>query len=151
MNQKVLLFFSACFFIWVLSACTEVPVPTATPVTFNPTPAVKDSRVPSNSSATSVVTTRAGDPTSGENLFINLGCNACHSTGEDKIIGPGLKGVFTRAQTRSNMPSEDYLTQSIMYPGEYLVEGYDNLMPTTFSDLPESDLKDIISYLKTLD
>ena len=151
MNKKVLLLFSACFFAWVLPACTEVPVPTATPVTFSPTPAVKDSRTPSNSSGNSVITTRLGDPISGENLFINLGCNACHSTGDDKIIGPGLQGVFARAQTRSNMSSEDYLTQSIKYPGEYLVEGYDNLMPTTFSDLPESDLKDIIAYLKMLD
>lgn len=151
MNQKVLLLFSTCFLVWVLSACTEVPVPTATPVTFNPTPAVKDSRVPSNRSDNSVITTRADDPISGENLFINLGCNACHSTGEDKVIGPGLKGVFTRAQTRSSMSSEDYLIQSIKYPGEFLVEGYENLMPTTFTDLPESDLKDIIAYLKTLD
>ena len=98
-----------------------------------------------------MITTRADDPISGENLFINLGCNACHSTGEDKVIGPGLKGVFTRAQTRSSMSSEDYLIQSIKYPGEFLVEGYENLMPTTFTDLPESDLKDIIAYLKTLD
>ena len=130
-------------------SCTEVPVPTATPVKFEPTPAVKGSRISENASTSNSVDL-SGDSFSGETLFTNLGCNACHSLGDDKLVGPGLLGIYERATSRTSLSNEDYIIQSIKYPGEYLVEGFENLMPTTFVDLSDSDLNDLIAYLETI-
>ena len=132
-------------------SCTEVPVPTATPVKFEPTPAVKGSRISENAnSSTSKSVDLSGDSFSGETLFTNLGCNACHSLGDDKLVGPGFLGIYERAGSRTSLSNDDYIIQSIKYPGEYLVEGFENLMPATFVDLSDSDLNDLIAYLKTI-
>ena len=62
-----------------------------------------------------------------------------------------MLGVYGRAAERTSLSTDDYLTQSIRYPGEFLVEGYENLMPTTFEGLSDTDIKDLIAYLKTLE
>ncbi len=56
------------------------------------------------------------------------------------------------ASTRvSGLSADDYLRQSITEPGTFLVEGFADLMPTTFGTLPESDIGDLIAYLKSLE
>ena len=74
-----------------------------------------------------------------------------HYIGSEKLVGPGMLGVYARAAERTSLSTDDYLTQSIRYPGEFLVEGYENLMPTTFEGLSDTDIKDLIAYLKTLE
>ena len=151
MNNKFVLFFIINFtFSLIFISCSEVPVATATPVKFDPTPAVKGSRSSDNSGNTQNVVI-LGDPIKGESLFVNQGCNACHSLGSDQLVGPGMLGVYGRAAERTSLSTDDYLTQSIRYPGEFLVEGYENLMPTTFEGLSDTDIKDLIAYLKTLE
>ena len=151
MNNKFVLFFIINFtFSLIFISCSEVPVATATPVKFDPTPAVKGSRSSDNSGNTQNVVI-LGDPITGESLFVNQGCNACHSLGSDQLVGPGMLGVYARASERTSLSTDDYLTQSIRYPGEFLVEGYENLMPTTFEGLSDTDIKDLIAYLKTLE
>ena len=151
MNNKFVLFFIINFtFSLIFISCSEVPVATATPVKFEPTPAVKGSRSSDNSGDTQNVVI-LGDPITGESLFVNQGCNACHSLGSDQLVGPGMLGVYARASERTSLSTDDYLTQSIRYPGEFLVEGYENLMPTTFEGLSDTDIKDIIAYLKSLE
>ena len=87
----------------------------------------------------------------GKQLYAKKGCNACHSTGSDKFVGPGQLGIYERAATRSEYSSpEDYIESSIRYPAEYIVEGFTNLMPTTWEDAEKQEIADIIEYLKTL-
>ena len=151
MNNKFVLFFIINFtFSLIFISCSEVPVATATPVKFDPTPAVKGSRSSDNSGNTQNVVI-LGDSITCESLFVNQGCNACHSLGSDQLVGPGLLGVYARASESTSLSTDDYLTQSIRYPGEFLVEGYENLMPTTFEGLSDTDIKDIIAYLKSLE
>ena len=151
MNNKFVLFFIINFtFSLIFISCSEVPVATATPVKFDPTPAVKGSRSTDNSGNTQNVVI-LGDSITGESLFVNQGCNACHYLGSDQLVGPGMLGVYGRAAERTSLSTDDYLTQSIRYPGEFLVEGYENLMPTTFEGLSDTDIKDLIAYLKTLE
>ena len=50
-----------------------------------------------------------GDPAKGEALFGQ--CAACHSTGTDIVVGPGLSGVLDRWKGR-----EDLLVQWIQNP-----------------------------------
>jgi cytochrome c oxidase subunit 2 len=79
----------------------------------------------------------------GKALFTTLGCVACHSTGSNVIIGPGLAGVTTRS-------GEAQIRQSITDPAAVITEGFQNLMPPTFATLSESDLGDLVAYLGTL-
>tara|TARA_Y100000590_G_scaffold461899_1_gene624608 strand:- start:24168 stop:24623 length:456 start_codon:yes stop_codon:yes gene_type:complete len=151
LNNKFVLFFIINFtFSLIFISCSEVPVATSTPVKFDPTPAVKGSRT-SDSSGNTQNLVILGDSITGESLFVSQGCNACHSLGSDKLVGPGMLGVYARSAERTTLSADEYLTESIRYPGEFLVEGFENLMPTTFEGLSDTDIKDLIAYLKTLE
>ena len=78
----------------------------------------------------------------GQSKFKGLGCAGCHNTGSNKLIGPGLAGISAKG--------DDYIRESIVDPSAVLVDGYSNLMPKSFASLKESDIEDLIGYLKTL-
>jgi mono/diheme cytochrome c family protein len=87
----------------------------------------------------------------GLSLFNSTGCIGCHtidgiSTG---IIGPNLTQIGDIAATRiDGVSAEDYLRKSITAPDSYLVEGYDNLMLSTFSEtISDQELEDLILFL----
>lgn len=81
-------------------------------------------------------------------------CGACHSTFPDTVIvGPSLAGIATAAETRK--PGQDgrtYLYTAILQPGDFLVDGYTDLMPATFGkQLTGEDLDAVVAYLLTLE
>ena len=88
----------------------------------------------------------SGDAGSGEALFTSNGCSACHSTGSNTLVGPGLSGVKDRA---ASLGGDSYLTESINNPGAVLVEGFGPVMPT-FPQLNDQNLADLVAYLNTL-
>ena len=91
------------------------------------------------------------DAVNGERLFKNESCSACHSTGTRRITGPGLAGIDSAAATRdSGLTADQYIEQSIRNPGEFIVDGFNNIMPKTYSRLPQDDVDDLIAYLKSL-
>ena len=100
-----------------------------------------------------------GDPERGKDIFFassigqSTGCRVCHSLkpGEKKV-GPSLAGIATRAATRiPGMSAEEYIRQSIVDPGAYVVEGYPNAMlPDMAEKLSDQDLEDLIAFLMTL-
>lgn len=93
----------------------------------------------------------AGDPANGEALFASTGCTGCHVLEGDATVGPSLEGIGTTAATRvEGMSAAEYLHESIVAPGEFIVEGYNNIMPP-YDTLPEGDLNDIVAYLLTLE
>ena len=80
-----------------------------------------------------------GDPDLGKKWFESQGCSTCHSTNEDTLIGPGLSNVFIRAkehtmhnhhethhETNIHTP-EEYIEMSIRNPGEFVVDGFDDV------------------------
>ena len=80
-------------------------------------------------------------------------CSRCHGlAAETVIVGPPLGGIADRARER--VPGQDaagYLLQSILAPDRYLVEGYENLMPSDLGKkLTGEELDAIIAYLLTL-
>ena len=88
----------------------------------------------------------------GKRLFSQY-CGACHSiVGEATIVGPAMAGSATRAETRiEGMSAQDYLIESILDPGAYLVDGFDNLMPTTWgTSLTGEEMDAIIAFMLTL-
>jgi cytochrome c2 len=95
----------------------------------------------------------AGDALRGQAEFKLQPCAPCHSLKPDeRIVGPSLAGVATRAATRKPGYSESlYLYESIVKPSAYVVPGFpDGVMPATFGQTITSQKQaDLIAFLLT--
>jgi NitT/TauT family transport system substrate-binding protein len=92
----------------------------------------------------------SGDADSGKALF-DQNCVACHSVGDMTGVGPALAGLAGRAgSTVDGLNAVDYLRQSIVEPGAYVVEGFSNIMPP-YAMLTDGEVNDLIAYLMTLE
>jgi cytochrome c oxidase subunit 2 len=91
-----------------------------------------------------------GDEERGEQLFVDLGCNACHQYDTDQPSGPSVQRMMDDAQRAEEYRPEIYLRESILKPCVVLAEGYDQcIMPQDFGEkLDAQDLSDLIEYLK---
>ena len=97
----------------------------------------------------------AGSPTgqsmleSGEALYRQFGCNACHGT-----KAPTLAGLFDSIRKLENgqtvRADESYLRESILAPRAKVAVGYQTIMPTYKGQLNEEQLAQIIEYIKSL-
>jgi mono/diheme cytochrome c family protein len=88
----------------------------------------------------------------GQQVF-NARCATCHALVPDTIIiGPSLAGVAIRAETRvDGQTAEEYLQLSVLRPGDYVVEGFTNIMITNFSkELTNEDMNALMAFLMTL-
>ncbi|MDE3194517.1 MAG: cytochrome c [Chloroflexota bacterium] len=86
----------------------------------------------------------------GRQVFRKLDCARCHFIdGQGGHIGPDLTHVATNAATRrEGVSAEDYIRQSILDPGAYVVPGYNDVMPRGLArNLPPSDLDALVAYL----
>jgi len=103
----------------------------------------------------------AGDATHGEQIATR-DCFVCHVT---STAGPAWAatadqpGIGDRAATRIEQAdytgtatsAEQYLFESIVLPGTYLVSPFQNLMPPDFgTKLTLQDVADLIAYLLTI-
>ena len=83
----------------------------------------------------------------------NLRCAQCHALAPDTVvIGPSMAGIATRAETRvDGYDAEAYIERSILVPGDYVVEGFTDTMPTNFGkELTSEELTGVVAYLMTL-
>jgi mono/diheme cytochrome c family protein len=96
----------------------------------------------------------------GEGLLKNKGgCLLCHKITEvGNTRGPDLRGVGGRASTRKpGMTAEAYLTESLVAPGAYIVEGFEtaggeSIMPAADrppADMTATELKALVAYLQS--
>lgn len=88
----------------------------------------------------------------GQQVF-NARCATCHALVPDTvIIGPSLYGVATRAETRvEGQSAEEYITLSILRPGDYVVEGFNNVMITNLAkELTSEEMNALVAFLLTL-
>lgn len=96
------------------------------------------------------------DAKRGEILYTELGCKACHSLNGTPGTGPSWQGLFGR----ENRPladgsvvalvNEEYLYESITAPNAKTVQDFKaNAMPS-FSYLRDSQIYDLIEFIKTL-
>lgn len=106
------------------------------------------------SSAPAVPPTPTMDPIAAKGLQVfNARCATCHALVPDTvIIGPSLYGVATRAETRMpGLSAEEYITLSILRPGDYVVEGFNNVMITNLAkELTSEELDAVVAFLLTL-
>ena len=85
----------------------------------------------------------------GQKVFV-AHCGACHSTAADTIIvGPSLAGIAQRgAQRIDGFDARTYIYSSIMQPDDYVVQGFDNLMPKDLAKkLTGEELDAVVAYL----
>lgn len=85
----------------------------------------------------------------GKRAF-EMNCGACHSLAANTdLVGPSLAGIAARGATRvDGLDARAYLYTSIMRPGDYLVDGFQNLMPSTLAkSLSGEDIDAIVAYL----
>lgn len=89
----------------------------------------------------------------GKKLFTSYGCSGCH-TGGSSVRAPSLEGVYGRPVPLQNgqvMTADDaYLRDSILFPKKHIVAGYKSQMPSYNHKIPESDLVQLIEYIKSL-
>lgn len=91
----------------------------------------------------------------GEHIFHTKGtCEVCHKIGEKGTRAPDLAGVGARAGKRKpGLSAKQYIIESLLDPGAYLVEGYPNIMPHIDKPpigLNRSELWAIAAFLESL-
>jgi mono/diheme cytochrome c family protein len=93
----------------------------------------------------------AGDPAQGEQIFKTGDCVACHTTTDQKLVGPGLKGVMDGKgpygdKLPNGKPMDDKnMTEWIKIGGV----GKLGQMPG-HPDLSADQLANLVAYLRTL-
>lgn len=89
----------------------------------------------------------------GGRLFSAYGCSGCHGVGS-QVWAPNLVGLYMRPvpmQEGGTVTADDaYLRDKILYPDHHLIAGYEQKMPTFAGRLSESDLLQLIAYIRSL-
>ena len=124
----------ACFVLTLFLTGCAVSLPISTPIT--------------------------GDVENGAQLFAQgrddaPPCLTCHQVVSGQVgfsVGPNLAGIGECAGTHvAGLTAEEYLRQSILEPGRYVVSGYRDIMyPDYNAHFREQDIQDLIAYLLTL-
>jgi NitT/TauT family transport system substrate-binding protein len=92
-----------------------------------------------------------GDAANGQALFASLGCSACHAVDSDAtLVGPSLLGLGEEAGDVPGLTIEQYIAQSIVDPGAYVVEEFQNIMPSFEGKVSEGELADLVAYIMSL-
>ncbi len=91
----------------------------------------------------------------GEEIFKGKGtCEVCHRIGQKGTRAPDLAGIGARAAKRKpGMGAKEYIIESLLDPGAYLVEGYPNIMPKVDRPpigLNRSELWALVGFLESL-
>ena len=93
----------------------------------------------------------SGDPVKGEQVFKTSDCQGCHTTTDQKLVGPGLKGVTEgKGSYGDKLPNGKPLTDANLM--EWIkVGGVGKIgqMPG-HPDMTQEQLTDLVAYLKTL-
>lgn len=89
----------------------------------------------------------------GAKLFAQLGCASCHN-GENNAQGPHIVEVYGRERTFTDgsveVADQDYLRNSILNPQQQIVKGYPPIMPTFKGMVSETQLMQLIAYIKSV-
>jgi cytochrome c oxidase subunit II len=89
----------------------------------------------------------------GRRLFTRYNCSGCHDqpAAVHAPVLDHLYGALVPTRDGRMVRADDlYLRDSILRPEKDIVAGYDPLMPSFQNVIPESDVLDLIAYLKSL-
>ena len=97
---------------------------------------------------------RATDPVQrGQQVYRQKSCASCHQIGGDGgTVGPPLTHIGTVAASRKpGASAEDYIRESLLDPGAYVVPGFPDTMPRGLvRDMSQEDFDDLVLFLLRL-
>jgi cytochrome c2 len=79
-------------------------------------------------------------------------CTACHKLNEAGR-GPALGTIGAAAQNRAaerGITDVEYLVEALCKPGDYVLEGFANIMPPQQANLKPGQLQALVAYLQSL-
>ncbi len=90
----------------------------------------------------------------GQKVY-SVRCIACHSTTDQKGVGPGFAGLFGKERKFEGgavaVADENYIRESILNPNAKVLETYPaGVMPTFAGQLSEEEIMGAIEYVKSL-
>jgi len=96
--------------------------------------------------------TATEEESSGAALFVDNGCDVCHSIDGSEDNGPTLKDLYgseVHFTDGTSLRADDaYIAESIRDPSARIVEGFEDLMPP--SDLSDDDVQRLVEYIEHL-
>ncbi|WP_054970315.1 c-type cytochrome [Alicyclobacillus ferrooxydans] len=95
----------------------------------------------SNANTSGTTTAVTGDAQQGLKLF-QQDCSMCHSTGTNRVVGPGLKGIMSKSQLPNGQPVNNDNVQNWIRTGGGGMPG--------FPQLTDQQRADLVAYLSTL-
>lgn len=87
----------------------------------------------------------------GRQLFRKLDCARCHVIdGQGGQLGPDLSRIGSVGGSRSaGQTADEYIRRSIVSPGDFIVPGYNDVMPRGLArSLSEADLDALVLFLR---
>ena len=89
----------------------------------------------------------------GARLFLRYGCSGCHAA-SSSVAAPPLEGIYGKLIPLEGgkfvQVDDAYLRDSILEPAKQIAAGYKPVMPSFKGIISESDLIELIAYLKSL-
>lgn len=89
----------------------------------------------------------------GEKLFRELGCSGCH-VNSNAVHAPPLESLYEKLVPLSDgtfvRADDQYIRDSILLPNNQIAAGYQPLMPTYQGRISESQLFQLIAYIKSI-
>jgi len=87
----------------------------------------------------------------GERLYTANACQTCHSLDGTQLVGPSFAGLYGADRQfddgSSAVADEDYISNSIINPGDNVVEGYNNVMPP-YNYLSDGEIQSLVEFIK---
>jgi cytochrome c oxidase subunit 2 len=98
-------------------------------------------------------TKRMSPVDAGRMFYEKRGCITCHSVDGTVLTGPTWKDAFGSqvATTAGTVTAdENYIRESILYPGAKIHQGFGNIMPSQLGQFSDRDIDAIIAYMKSI-
>ena len=90
----------------------------------------------------------------GQDIFVRMACNACHSIDGSLKLGPTMKSQFGKEILHTDgtvmIIDVDYIRESLIDPLKHIAEGYTPIMPSYKPVLSDEDIENLIAYIKAL-
>ncbi|HEY0879400.1 MAG TPA: cytochrome c [Zeimonas sp.] len=91
----------------------------------------------------------------GAQLANELGCLACHSKGDDRVVGPGWAHLYGSQRPLADgsavQADESYLAEAIVRPDAHVVRGYPPGVMPSYETITTAEQRDaLVAYIRSL-
>ena len=90
----------------------------------------------------------------GQDIFVRMACNACHSVDGSLKLGPTIKSQYGKNIRHTDgsvvIIDDQYIRESLIDPLKHIAEGYTPIMPSYKPVLTDEDIENLIAYIKAL-